>query len=139
VAQFGGYEKRANRGELVEEQSSNQEELHDTGQPTPRRNRQGENVAFNDLDPEQFELVSNPEAVQKISQSLAAIMIERKLSLNVMLGGVLAFLMALSASGHGDNELAGRKLREMSDYFLQTGEYSPDLDSHISQSGQQPN
>jgi hypothetical protein len=39
-------------------------------------------VAFNDhLDPEQLELVSNPEAVQKISQSLAAIMIERKLSL----------------------------------------------------------
>jgi hypothetical protein len=76
-------------------------------------------VGYNDhLDPEQLELVSNPEAVQKISQSLAAIMIERKLSLNVMLGGVLAFLMALSASGHGDNEFTGRELRKMSDYFL---------------------
>lgn len=84
-------------------------------------------MALNDMDPEHLELVSNPEAVQKISQSLAAIMVERKLSLNVMLGGVLAFLMALSASGHGDNELAGRKLREMSDYFLQTGEYSPPI------------
>lgn len=65
------------------------------------------------------------QALEEVSKSLASIMIKRKVSQEVMLGGVLSFLMGLSASGHGDNDQAGRELRKMSDYFLQTGVYAP--------------
>lgn len=72
------------------------------------------------LNEQEREIASNREAIEKICRSMTDIVIKDKFSLNVMLGGVLAFLMALSASGHGDNEFAGRELRKMSDYSLNT-------------------
>lgn len=65
------------------------------------------------------------QAIEEVARSLSSIMIRRKVNQVVMLGGMQTFLMALSASGRGDNEEAGEKLKQMSDYFLQTGVFAP--------------
>lgn len=57
--------------------------------------------------------------MEEVSQSLATVMISRKVSSIVILNGVHAFLMALSASGHSDNKAVSAELRRMADYFSQ--------------------
>jgi hypothetical protein len=52
-----------------------------------------------------------------VAEPLADIMIEDKLSLNVMLTGIHAFLMALHASGHADAGEISEELLRMASYY----------------------
>lgn len=52
-----------------------------------------------------------------VAEPLADIMVEDKLSLNEMLTGIHAFLMALQASGHADAGEISEQLLRMSSYY----------------------
>jgi hypothetical protein len=72
------------------------------------------------------------QAIEEVARSLSSIMIKRKVNQVVMLGGMQTFLQALTSRSNiseeqrrRDIEEAGTRLKQMSDYFLQTGAFAP--------------
>ena len=57
------------------------------------------------------------DELKAITDSLADVMIARKISLETMLIGIDAFLLALYASGHGDPDKIYEELFRMSEYY----------------------
>jgi hypothetical protein len=57
------------------------------------------------------------EDLKAITDPLAKVMIERKLTCENMLAGFHSFLMALQAAGHADAAEVAQELDTMADYF----------------------
>jgi hypothetical protein len=55
--------------------------------------------------------------LQAITDSLADVMIARKISLQTMLMGMHAFLMAVQESGHADAAELSEELSRMAEYY----------------------
>jgi|HubBroStandDraft_2_1064218.scaffolds.fasta_scaffold02321_13 hypothetical protein len=68
------------------------------------------------------------EDLKAITEPLAKVMIERKLSCLTMLLGIHGFLTALQAAGHADAAEVSHELDRMSDYFRSLTKEASDTD-----------